>query len=101
MKIDTKECPPEAEKRLLTGVNNINELFNAHSEYTTALRVSVLAGVLAVVTVHMTDEQTAEVLHHFVLAVQRNHRSIKPVLDDLVSDRADAFMAQLKAAQRK
>lgn len=101
MKIDTKDCPPDAEKRLLAGTNDIMELFNAHSEYSTSLRVSVLAGVLALVTIQMTDEQTAEVLHHFVAAVQRNRNSVKPVLNKLTSDRANAFMAQLKAAQRQ
>lgn len=101
MKIDTKDCPPDAEKRLLAGTNDIMELFNAHSEYSTSLRVSVLAGVLALVTIQMTDEQTAEMLQHFVVAVQRNRGRIKPVLNGLINDRADAFMAQLKTAQRK
>lgn len=101
MKIDTRECPPEAEKRLLTGTSDIMEIFNAHSEYTMPLRVSVLAGVLAVVTIQMTDGQMAEVMHHFMEAVQRNREGIKPVLNELIDNRADAFMAQLKAAQRK
>lgn len=100
MKIDTREYPPEMEKRLLTGTTDIMEIFNAHSEYTLPLRVSVLAGVLAVVTIQMTDGQMAEVMHHFVEAVQRNRAGIKPTLKKLTNDPTGAYLRQLKAARR-
>lgn len=104
MKVHNIECPTDLEKRLLIGTRDILELFNANSEYTPSMRVSVLAGVLAVQTADLTDDQVTSLLEGLGQAVALNRIRY---LDQLAADEqghvssAVQYLAQLNSITKR
>lgn len=103
--VHTQECPPELDKRMLAGTSDVLEIFKANSEYDDSMQISVLAGVLAIVTYHINDkERLGEVLKGFIDAVLLNREGLKAQDAEMRyrgstkagSPEADAFMAQLR-----
>lgn len=98
--VDTKECPSESEARMIAGTSAMMEIFDAHSDYTLSMRISVLAGALAIVTLQLNETQMVEMLHGFGSAVSANRRGLLSKLRQ-DGDRAAAYLAQLKKAARR
>jgi hypothetical protein len=68
----SRPCPPENEKRLLTGVGDVLSIFEAHTDYDMPMRVSVLAGALTAVTIGLTDDEMIIMLIEFSAAIGAN-----------------------------
>lgn len=76
-RIYTATCPPELDKRMIAGTEDVLSIFEAHSDYNNSLRVSVLASVLALVLMAYDDATAAHAMRTFNDAVALNREGLK------------------------
>lgn len=99
--IKHRMCPPGSEKRLLTGVGDVLSIFDAHSDYDMSMSVSVLAGVLAAVTISLPEEDMVRVMREFGEAVADSRAGLQKTVERIAKDEAERFLAQLEAVTKK
>lgn len=91
---------PEQEKKLLIVTSDLMEIFDAHS-LDEQMRISVLAGVMAITLIHQPAIHRDVLLNAIIEAVKVNLLALDTVPASPFN--ADAYMAQLRRilAKRK
>ena len=74
-------CPPELDGRMHAGVNDILEIFDAHTDYTIDIRISVLTSTLAMLLAPYSDEEATNIMRAVNNAFAENRQSLKQAFE--------------------